>query len=423
MQFVSTRSPASPVSFREALLSGLAPDKGLYYPLDIPSLKPRMATFRDMDFIHIAEEMTAALLGDELPADLPRHAFPFSPRLVPLNAQISLLELFHGPTAAFKDFGASFLAQAFASFLNEPVIILTATSGDTGSAVASAFYGKENVQVVILYPSGGISRLQEQQIATYDDNITTLEIQGSFDDCQALVKQCFIDPALQQSLRLSSANSINIGRLLPQSFYYIFAASKMEEEFSFCVPSGNFGNLTAGILAWQWGMQAGKFLAATNANDVVPLFLEGKGFHPRSSIQTYANAMDVGNPSNFERLEAIAKGMRRPLAHFLHAMAISDKEILETIHRYHQERGVLLCPHTATGVLAAERYIARKDATHIVCLATADPGKFPETIQKATGATPALPSSMQHIMEKEKHSILMSADLSSLRQFLLQRYT
>jgi threonine synthase len=317
VRFASASRPDLPVGFREALFTGLAPSGGLYHPVDAPDLSPRIASLeRIPSFQDVAAEACAAILSPDIPEDqsraLARRALPFSPVLRRVDEHVLLLELFHGPTCAFKDFGAQFLATAMEALLEgetRRIQILVATSGDTGSAVAHAFHGRANIDVVILYPSGRVSDLQEKQLTTLGGNVHALEVQGSFDDCQRLVKQAFQDPGLRTRLRLTSANSINVGRLLPQCLYYLFAGTRREELRgtipTICVPSGNFGNLTAGVYAWRWGLPVRGFIAATNVNDVVPVYLKSGRFVPRPSARTLSNAMDVGNPSNFERLTEV----------------------------------------------------------------------------------------------------------------------
>ena len=345
MKLVSTRDreAASRVGFREAIFSGLAPDGGLYVPQTTPDLRALIGTFGPDDgFEQVAERVAGALFREDFPGEgeqavqrVVHGAFAaLSPRLRSLPAvqpNLHLLELFHGPTCAFKDFGASFLAAVMEEFLLEErrrALILVATSGDTGSAVARAFHKRRNIGVVILYPSGRVSPLQEQQLTTVGDNVTALEVAGSFDDCQRLAKEAFLDAELVTALPLTSANSINPGRLLPQAFYYIWARSRFAagEPVVICVPSGNFGNLTAGVYAWQWGLPVRRFLAATNLNDVVPEYLSSGAFRPRASVRTLSNAMDVGNPSNFERLLAVFGGDPQVMRGTIEGLRVDDRQ-------------------------------------------------------------------------------------------------
>ena len=432
MKLKSTRDPSVTVTFREAVFQGLAPDGGLYQQVVYPDLKPLFASFDDTtSFLEIATRLSVELLAGELPKErveiLCKNAFPFQPVISQAEENISVLELFHGPSYAFKDFGASFLANSMEAFLETErrrAVILTATSGDTGSAVAQAFKGKTSIDVVILYPSGRVSPLQERQLTTVGGNVHALEVLGSFDDCQRMVKEAFLDKELNEALPLTSANSINIGRLLPQAFYYAYGRSRLGQDtrVRFCVPSGNFGNLTAGVLAWKWGMDAEGFIAATNENDVVPEYLRTKIFTPRASVHTYSNAMDVGNPSNFERLLSMFDGNWESIQSMITGIAVTDEETLRQISAVKEKTGRLLDPHTAVGYLAAKRYLKaydRGDSTpHIITLATAHPAKFTEIVSQATGEIPELPKLLADALEREKVSTVIESNLQELARFL-----
>ena len=434
MKFVSTRNPLVRVSFEEALFQGLAPDGGLYLPEETLELQTHFkALDRDSSFHEISALVTAYLLKGEVDAGavhrIVKNAFPFEPKLVQIDDQLSILELYHGPSCAFKDFGASFLASAMEEFLQSSdrrAVILTATSGDTGSAVATAFFGKKNIDVVILYPSGRVSPLQEKQLTTLGGNITALEVDGSFDDCQRMVKAAFMDPVLSKDFPLTSANSISLGRLIPQSFYYIWAFAQLKEqlkaEFFFSVPSGNFGNLTAGLNAWKWGLPVTGFVAATNANDVVPQYLETGIFSPRPSQLTYSNAMDVGNPSNFERMEALFQKNWNLMRSLVFGDMVTDVETLETIRDVKTQYNMFLCPHTAVGYKAARRFLAReaRDNSHICVLATAHPAKFIEVVERATGLKPELPQPLLAASTKTKVSLKIGNTLADLSKILYQ---
>lgn len=436
MRFSSTRNPGTEVSFREAIFAGLAPDGGLYLPTSVPDLTKLLAELdSNASTADIGEVVTSALLAPELPAEaaqrVARRAFTFDPVLVTLTDDIKVLELFHGPTCAFKDFGASFLAAIMEEFLTREAsraVILTATSGDTGSAVAHAFHKRENLEVVILYPSGRVSPLQEKQLTTLGDNITALEVMGSFDDCQRMVKAAFIDRPLNKRLGLTSANSINLGRLIPQAFYYIFAAVRLPADVRrkgpvFCVPSGNFGNLTAGVMARQWGLPIHRFIAATNINKVVPEYLDGGVYSPRASIHTVSNAMDVGDPSNFERLNAIFKGNRENMRSLIEGIFVTDEETRDTIGKVYEERKIFLDPHTALGVRAAMRYLAAKmENVPVVTLATAHPGKFLEVVEEVTGIRPPLPARLEESLRLPKSSVPLKNNPDDLKKFLLQQF-
>ena len=432
MKFKSTRGKAAAVSFKEAIFQGLAPDGGLYLPIGTPCLKGLFSGLNgNGPFFNTASKVISALLLPEVSPEeaekICKRAFPFEPVLNPLEEDVTILELFHGPSCAFKDFGASFLASAMEFFLeteNRRSIILTATSGDTGSAVAQAFYKKSNIDVVILYPKGRVSPLQEKQLTTLGENVTALEVAGSFDDCQRMVKEVFTDPEISALLPLTSANSINLGRLIPQSLYYIWAAARFPAgtRLVFSVPSGNFGNLTAGVLAHLWGMPAEGFIAATNKNDVVPEYLEKGIFTPRASVHTYSNAMDVGDPSNFERLSRLLPSKEEMRA-LISPQVVTDKETLETIRGVYDRFGRILDPHTAVGYLGAkrEKYYSGKDI-HKICLATAHPGKFTEVVEQATGKTMSLPERLLGLLAKEKRSIPSGNTKEDLARFLKDRF-
>jgi threonine synthase len=444
VRFVSTRAGSSgpTVSFRDAVFGGLAPDGGLYVPVEQPDLGSLLSDFTpETPFSELAGAVTGALLGDELDgpavAGIVGRAFDFAPRLRSLEEGIFLLELFHGPTCAFKDFGASFLASVMEEFLREEdrrAVILVATSGDTGSAVARAFFRRRNLDVVILYPSGRVSPLQEQQLTTLGENVAALEIMGSFDDCQRLAKQAFLDRELQGSLSLTSANSMNLGRLIPQSFYYIYGRAQLAPEAGrpasggespvyFCVPSGNFGNLTAGVYAWAWGLPVQGFIAATNRNDVVPEYLRTGDFRPRSSVRTLSNAMDVGDPSNFERLLQVFHGRHEEMSRLIRGVAISDAETRETMREVYRERGWLLDPHTAVGVQACRRVRGElREGARIISLSTAHPGKFLEIVRETTGADPELPERLRSALSLPKRSVRLEPNLDALRSFLKAGY-
>lgn len=434
MKFSSRLHPRQQVTFREAIFSGLAPDGGLYHPVEHPDLAALFSEFNEgTAFVDLAAAVTAGLLAPEIDAAAARRicerAFSFAPRLRRIDANRLLLELYHGPTCAFKDFGARFLAAAMEELLaGERCQILVATSGDTGSAVAHAFHGRRGIDVIILYPSGRVSALQEQQLTTLGGNVHALEIRGSFDDCQRLVKAAFQDERLRGALCLTSANSISIGRLLPQSFYYIHAALQRSElgglKPLFCVPSGNFGDLTAGLYAWRWGLPAASFIAATNCNDVVPEYLQTGVYRPRPSIPTLSNAMDVGHPSNLERMEVLFDGDWRAMAGMIRAGAVSDERTLSTMNQLWREQGVIVDPHTAVGCAVAGDYmegVENKDE-QIVVLATAHPGKFGATVKKATGVEVELPEQLARSLTLPKQAVPLGATLLELSDFLLERF-
>ncbi len=444
MRFASRAHPDREVGFREALFTGLAPDGGLYHPVGVPDLGRLIASFDPgMSFADIAAEICVALLSPEIAADrvraLARRALSFSPVLRRMDDHLLLLELFHGPTCAFKDFGAQFLAAAMEELIGAEahrIQILVATSGDTGSAVAHAFHGRRNIDVVILYPSGRVSELQEKQLTTLGGNVHALEVMGSFDDCQRLVKEAFQDEGLRARLRLTSANSINIGRLIPQCLYYVFAGTRRAElgdaPPTVCVPSGNFGNLTAGVYAWRWGLPVRGFVAATNVNDVVPVYLSSGRFQPRPSEKTLSNAMDVGNPSNFERLLEIFKGSWEGMASRIEGRAVTDARTMETMAAAFGGRRQFLDPHTAVGVAAARDHLAAGQtggraagwgqAEQVIVLSTAHPAKFSEIVHEATGATPEMPERLARCLSLPKHARRTGTTLAELSAFLLDSF-
>jgi len=431
MKFVSTRSSGKPVSFTEAIFTGLAPDGGLYHPEAMPDLNDYFWNLPDeISFNELASNFTSALLSPEIDLTIARRivqdAFTFSPILKEVSDDFSILELFHGPSLAFKDFGASFLASAMSHLLGkrgERAIILTATSGDTGGAVAQAFHRKANIDVVILYPSGRVSSFQEKQLTTIGGNVSALKVHGGFDDCQKMVKASFSDPRLKK-LPLTSANSINIGRLIPQAFYYIWAWTQMRSKgaFTFVVPSGNFGNLTAGLYAAAWGLPAGLFVAATNVNDVVPKFLLSGKYRPKSSVATYSNAMDVGSPSNYERLEKLFSSNIVSFRQHIKAWSINDEITLETMSRVYKHYGYLCCPHTAVGWKAAELFKEQYPNSRVLVLSTAHPGKFLDVVKKATGVVPNLPKTSANIMRKKKIAHSVSHYDEDLAEWLIQNF-
>ncbi len=433
MRFASRANPQAPVGFRQALFTGLAPDGGLYHPVESPDLSALFSSFDDStQFKELGCRTFTGILSPELSEDEVRHigerAFSFAPTLRRLDANLVLLELFNGPTCAFKDYGAQFLALAMEHFLGSSdrrIQILVATSGDTGGAVAHAFFRRRNIDVVILYPSGRVSELQEKQLTTLGENIHALEVSGSFDDCQRLVKEAFQHPGLRARLQLTSANSINIGRLLPQALYYAFAATRRGllggRSPVVCVPSGNFGNLTAGVYAWHWGLSVDGFIAATNTNDVVPTYLKTGKFIPRPSEKTLSNAMDVGNPSNFERLEEVFRREWRDMAARIRGIAITDDTTLRMMGDVYRTHGVLVDPHTAVGIAAAKSALESDMArdAQIIVLSTAHPGKFAETVQRATGRAPDMPERLAACLSRPRRSVKMGTAFPELSKYLL----
>ena len=420
MRYYSTRDKNHYASFSEAALAGLAPDGGLYVPGEVPKFGAAVkSSLGKMGYEDIAFETMRPWVKDDIPDavlyDLVHSAYPFSPELASAGGRL-VLELFHGPTAAFKDFGARFMARAF-SYLrrgeNRPLKILVATSGDTGGAVADGFFGVEGITVTVLYPKGRVSPLQEKQIAGLKGNISALAVEGSFDDCQRLVKEAFRDEELAKRLALSSANSINISRLIPQAAYYAFAAGRALDAV-FSVPSGNFGNLTAALYAYKMGAPIGRFIAATNVNKTVPDYLESGEFLPRPSVATLSNAMDVGVPSNFERISAhfSLEEMRRLIL----GISINDAETRETIADF-PRRGYHLDPHTAVAWHAADKAGGLPQGAPLVIVSTAHPAKFAEIVESLAGKVP-VPPSLQKAMERTVEAKTIPAELGALREFL-----
>ena len=410
------------------MFHGLAPDGGLYMPETIPHLGTDFFK-SDLSYPELAVGMIHPFTKDDLThaqlTDICELAFDFPLRIKELNETDSVLELFHGPTFAFKDFAARFMARTMSHFLeneNNEITILVATSGDTGSAVANGFFNVEGINVIILYPSPRVSAIQEKQLTTLGGNITALEIDGSFDDCQRMVKAAFQDIDLRSRLSLSSANSINMARLLPQSVYYSWAwkLCGKNKPIIFSVPSGNFGNLTGGLLANRMGVPVEKFIAATNANDTFPHFLSSGTIQQQDAVQTISNAMDVGVPSNLDRIQNLFHDDVNQVKVDISSWSFSDKDTKESIREIQNEFNYLLDPHTAVGVLGLNTYREKtKSKTKGVVLSTAHPGKFADVIKPIIGNKTSLPESLQIAMKKEKNSIKMPKQFSDLKEYLL----
>ena len=430
MKFYSTNNRNLKVDLKQAVTQGLAPDNGLYMPERIPALpKAFFDTIREKSFQEIAFEVANNLLGEEIPSsELKRivaHTIQFDAPIVPIERDIYALELFHGPTLAFKDFGARFMSQLlgyFASEQQQEIIILVATSGDTGSAVANGFLGVHGTKVVVLYPSGKVSDIQEKQFTTLGKNVTALEVTGTFDDCQRLVKQAFLDSELAKKYFLTSANSINIARLIPQSFYYFYAYSKLPEKTGpvvFSVPSGNFGNLTGGLLAKRMGLPISKFIASTNINDVVPQYLHSKVFDPRPSKQTISNAMDVGNPSNFVRMLELFNGDFEKLSGEIVGYSFSDKETQTAMRDVYASKQYVMDPHGAIAYLGLKKYLKENKVTATGIFAeTAHPAKFKEVVDETLATQIQIPAELQKFLKDPKKSIPMANSYDALKGFL-----
>src|SRR5688572_13309603 len=449
MKWISTRGKSPAIPFIDALFAGTAPDGGLYMPERLDPLPPgTVESLRGADIVEIGTRIGAHLLRDEITPDalrpLIRDALDFPIPLVPITGQVSALELFHGPTLAFKDVGARVQARLLHHFTDgTPLTILVATSGDTGSAVAQAFHGVPDTRVVVLYPEGKVSDVQEAQMASLAGNVTALAMRGTFDDCQRLVKQAIADDQLRQHVSLTPANSINLGRLLPQVFYYFVLAtgygpqatgsgprdrggdspkpearSPEPEGPIVSVPSGNFGNLTAGLIAKRLGLPVRRFVAATNVNDAVPEYLRSGRYEPRPSIRTVANAMDVGAPSNLERMQALYGGDLDALRRDVVGLAYDDARIVSEIGSVYRRHGYLLDPHSAVAWLALQDVLATEPTARGVFVATAHPAKFREVVEPAIGKAVPLPPALAEAIARPRHAISMDVDYGGLAEFL-----
>ncbi len=431
MQLYSTKNTAANFTLKEAIFKGLPDDSGLFMPHVIPVLpKSFFENIRHLSLQEIAFEVSKNILqgsvDDKSLKAIVEDAINFEVPLVELDENIHALELFHGPTFAFKDFGARFMSRLMAHFIDEKrekVHILVATSGDTGSAVAHGFLGVPGIQVTILYPGGKVSEVQEKQFTTLGNNITALEVAGTFDDCQRLVKQAFADQELNAILELTSANSINIARLIPQSFYYFYAYSRLgkDKPLVFSVPSGNFGNILGGLLAWKMGLPVSKFIASTNANCVVPEYLKTGDFNPRSSLRTISNAMDVGNPSNFERILDVFQRDHQNISQQIEGKFYTDEDVKEVIKTVYREKGYIIDPHSAIGYQGLKDYLSETSAdVQGVFLGTAHPAKFGEVVEPLLEKKVALPPALKEALEKPSQSHPMSADFDDFKKYLLK---
>jgi threonine synthase len=428
MHYYSTSNRELKSTLKEAVLRGLAPDRGLYMPASIPLVdRSMLESFRDMELPGIAVALSRLLFGADVPepalSRLTEEAINFDTPLVQVEDGLFALELFHGPTLAFKDVGARFLARLLGHFtaeLDEEIHVLVATSGDTGSAVANGFLDVEGCRVHVLYPSGGVTTLQEKQFSTLGSNITALEVDGSFDDCQGLVKEAFMDEKLGSRMKLTSANSINLARFLPQAFYYFRAWAQLEPgtRAFFSVPSGNYGNMTAGLVAREMGLPVHTFLSVNNLNDVVASYLLTGNYSPRLSVPTIANAMDVGDPSNFVRILDLFDQNYERITEHLKGYGYTDNEIRDTIGEVHKKSAYLCDPHGATGYRAAQSYRKEHPELTGIFLETAHPAKFKETVEEVTRESVELPERLAAFAAREKKSIVISPDYEEFRQYL-----
>ncbi|WP_111670793.1 threonine synthase [Algoriphagus litoralis] len=428
MQYFSTNNPNHKVSLAEAVIKGLAPDNGLYMPERIPVLPEELVqTLPEMSFQEIGYAVISALFSEDLSEsqikELVDHTLTFDAPLVQVEDEVYSLELFHGPTLAFKDFGARFCSKLMSMLVeksSKTLRVLVATSGDTGSAVANGFLGVDGVEVIILFPKGKVSPLQEKQFTTLGQNITALEVDGVFDDCQTLVKQAFLDRDLNEKLLLTSANSINIARWIPQCLYYFYAFSRLPKDGKkvvFAVPSGNFGNLGAGILAERMGLPIDQFVAATNVNKVVPDYLNGAAFQAQPSIPTVSNSMDVGNPSNFPRLISLFDGDENLFKEKVKGYFYNDGDTVQVIQLV-QDKGYTLDPHGAVGYLGLKDFLAENSDYVGVFLETAHPGKFRDVVEEALGEKLVLPERLAAFLEGEKKVIPMEKTFGEFKGFL-----
>jgi threonine synthase len=431
MKYYSTNKQSPIVDFKEATIKGQAPDKGLYFPELIPQVdKGLIDGIENISNEDIAFRVIQPYVGDSISDEklfqIVSETVNFSIPLVRVNERIASLELFHGPTLAFKDIGARFMSRCLGHFVkgdSRKVTVLVATSGDTGGAVANGFYNVDGVEVVILYPSGKVSPVQEKQLTALGNNIHALEVQGTFDDCQAMVKAAFADEELTTKRFLTSANSINVARWLPQQFYYFFAYKQWKEKGQppvISVPSGNFGNICAGILAMQSGLPITHFIAACNANDIVSDYLSTEVLKPKEAVPTLSNAMDVGNPSNFIRILEIFNHQFPDLKNKLSSYTITDNETEATIKEVYDSFGYTTDPHGAVGYLALKRYLAKYITQKGMFLETAHPVKFPEAVERITGKTIEIPVAVKSVMDAEKKSLLIRPVFAELKEYLLK---
>ena len=433
MKYYSTNRKASDATLEEAVVKGLAADRGLYMPHNIRILPASFYEQIDqLSFQEIASQVADAFFGEDVPAETLKQivydTLSFDVPVVRVKENIYSLELFHGPTLAFKDVGGRFMARLLGYFIRKEgkrqVNVLVATSGDTGSAVANGFLGVEGIHVYVLYPKGKVSEIQEKQFTTLGRNITAVEVDGTFDDCQALVKSAFMDQELNERMQLTSANSINVARFLPQAFYYFYAYAQMkklgrEKELVVCVPSGNFGNITAGLFAKRMGLPVKRFIAANNRNDIFYQYLKTGQYAPKPSVQTIANAMDVGDPSNFARILDLYKGSHDAIASEISGETYTDDQIRETVQLTYDETGYLLDPHGACGYRALSENLQPGEVG--VFLETAHPAKFLHTVEDIIGTDINIPEKLKAFMNGTKQSVPMSKNFMTFKEWLLKQ--
>ncbi|WP_067035225.1 threonine synthase [Allomuricauda sp. CP2A] len=429
MTFYSLNNPNIVTTFKYAVIAGIAPDKGLYFPESITPLP--VDFFKNIEELsnhEIAFQAIRQFVSEDIPdgvlKEILENTLDFDFPVVEIEENVATLELFHGPTMAFKDVGARFMANCLGYFSQdekEEVTVLVATSGDTGGAVANGFLGVDGVKVVILYPSGKVSDIQEKQLTTLGQNIVAMEVDGTFDDCQRMVKTAFLDEEITAQKKLTSANSINVARWLPQLFYFLFAykqAKFQEKELVFSVPSGNFGNICAGMVAQKLGMPVKHFVAATNVNDVVPKFMRQGTYNPKPSIATISNAMDVGDPSNFVRIRHLYQNDLSTLQEHLSSYAFTDEATKAAMKEVHSQTGYVMDPHGAVGYLGLKEYQENHPNTYGIFLETAHPVKFLDVVEETLGLSPEIPPQIQKVMGKEKKSNRISS-YDALKSYLL----
>ena len=433
MKYLSTNDHTLRASLRTAVLQGMPTDGGLFMPANLPRIDASfMEDLPGMHFLDVSRYLADLFLAEDISASsldrIVARSMDIDIHLEQLDDKLSVLETFHGPTMAFKDFGARFMAQIMAYLVrgeDQELTILVATSGDTGSAVAAGFLGVPGIRVIILYPSGKVSPSQEKQLTTQGQNITALEVDGSFDDCQRLVKSAFSDQELRHRLLLSSANSINIARLIPQSFYYAWAAGQLADQrgaLQICVPSGNFGNITAALMAKRMGIRIEHLIAATNANAVFPEFLVSGEFRPRPSLQTMSNAMDVGNPSNLARIQYLFRNEPAKIRTTFASWSFSDEDTKAMMRRCYDEYAYIADPHTAVGLLGLEAFRGSQErhSGQGLVVSTAHPAKFPEQVEPVLDIKLEIPPQLAQYLEREKVAIPMTASYDDFKTYLLE---
>lgn len=433
MKYYNLKDHSEKIDFKGATIKGQGKEKGLFFPENIPQFDEEFVQNIDQySNEEIAYRCMKDFVGDEIPSEILKEiveeTVSFDIPLVKINEQISILELFHGPTLAFKDIGARFMSRCLSYFLKDEqkkVTVLVATSGDTGGAVAHGFYKIPQIDVVILYPKNRVSPVQEKQLTALGENILALEVNGSFDDCQNLVKQAFSDEEINNQLFLTSANSINVARWLPQQIYYLIALKQWKQYHKehpiICVPSGNFGNICAGLLAYFRGLPASHFIAACNANHVIPDYFATQNYQPQKAVATLSNAMDVGDPSNFVRILELFGHQFETLQNKISAYSIDDDQTMSTITKVYEKYRYILEPHSAVAFAAMEQYLQENTEQKGFILGTAHPVKFPDAVEKAIHTQIEIPESLNELMKKEKKTVEINSDFEELRRFLLHK--